>query len=83
MASRQTVYQLVYAEGHIYVLQGHKVPQESLATLGEKFQGLPENWEYRVQAPDKDLVMNLTPATPIPSVQDEFNQIYIGISRSE
>jgi hypothetical protein len=73
----------VDAEGHIYVLQGHKVPQESLAMLGEKFQRLPENWEYRVQALDDDLAMRLTPEVPIPSIQDEFNQIYIRIPESE
>jgi hypothetical protein len=77
------VSQLVDAEGHIYVLQGHKVPEEALATLGERFAGLPEGWEYRVQVLDTDLVMKLTPAAPIPSVQDEFNQIYIRMPESE
>jgi hypothetical protein len=40
--------------------------------LGEKFQRLPENWEYRVQALDDDLAMRLTPEVPIPSIQDEL-----------
>jgi hypothetical protein len=73
------VYQLVDAEGHVYVLQGHKVPEESLATLGERFNKLPKGWKYRVKALEKELVMNLTPKAPIPSVQDEFDQIYIRI----
>ncbi len=77
------VSQLVDAEGHIYVLQGHKVPEEALATLGERFAGLPEGWEYRVQVLDTDLVMKLTPAAPIHSVQYEFNQIYIRMPESE
>jgi hypothetical protein len=73
------VYQLVDPDGHVYVIQGHKVPEESLATLGEEFQDLPEGWEYRVSVLDEDLVMNLTPAEPIPSAQDEFDQVYIRI----
>ncbi|REK21583.1 MAG: hypothetical protein DWQ41_21195 [Planctomycetota bacterium] len=73
------VYQLVDPDGYVYVLQGHKVPEKELAALGERFQKLPEGWAYRVQVLDEDLVMNLTPKEPIPSVQDEFDQIYIRI----
>lgn len=73
------VYQLVDPDGHVYILQGHKVPVEQLTTLGEKLKRLPEGWKYRVEALTEDLVMNLTPAHAIPSVQDEFNQIYIRI----
>ena len=69
----------VDAEGYHYVLQGHKVPAERLAGLGEEFQELPEGWSYQVIEPEEDLVMHLTPAKPIPSVQDEFDQIYIRI----
>ena len=72
-------YQLVDPDRHVYVLQGHKIPAESLATLGERFQKLPEGWEYRVNVLTEDIVMNLTPKAPIPSVQDEFDQIYIRI----
>lgn len=43
----QPAYQLVDPDGHIYVLQGHKVLQESLATLAERFQRLPDGWKYR------------------------------------
>ena len=77
----EPVYQLVAPDGHVYVLQGHKVPVESLATLGDRFKKLPEGWNYRVNVLTKDLVMNLTPNAPIPSVQDEFNQIYIRIPK--
>jgi hypothetical protein len=77
------VYQLVDPDGHIYVLQGDKVPHDSLARLGEKFQHLPQGWKYRATVLDKDLVMKLTPKAPIPSVQDEFDQIYIRIPKSE
>lgn len=73
------VYQLVDPDGHAYVLQGHKVPTDALATLGERFKQLPEGWQYRVTVLADDLVMNLTPSAPIPSVQDEFDQIYIRI----
>lgn len=75
------VYQLVDTDGHVYVLQGHKIPVDELATLGQRFMKLPEGWEYRVKVLDKDLVMNLTPREPIPSVQDEFDQIYIRIKK--
>lgn len=74
------VYQLVDPEDNIYVLQGHKIPTDALATLGERFKQLPDGWKYRVEVLDEDLVMNLTPKAPIPSVQDEFDQIYIRIS---
>lgn len=77
------VYELVDADGHVYVLQGHKIPTDELATLGEKFKNLPEGWKYRVKVFDDDLVMKLTPLKPIPSVQDEFDQIYIRIPESE
>lgn len=77
------VYELVDADGHVYVLQGHKIPTDELATLGEKFKKLPEGWEYRVKVLEKDLVMKLTPREPIPSVQDEFDQIYIRLPESE
>ena len=39
----------------------------------------PGGWEYLVNVLAADLVMNLTPNVPIPSVQDEFDQIYIRI----
>lgn len=75
----QPVYQIVDADGNVYVVQGYKVETDALATLGETFQKLPEGWQYRVVELDKDLVMNLRPGQPIPSVQDEFDQIYIRI----
>ena len=59
------------------MLQGQ--PEDALATLGERFQQMPDGWEYRAKAPTEDLVMKLTPNKPIPSVQDEFDQIYIRI----
>ena len=73
------VYELVDPDGYVYVLQGYKVPKDSLATLGDQFQELPEGWEYRVEVLSEDLVMNLTPNEPIPSVQDAFDQFYIRI----
>lgn len=73
------VYELEDPDGHVYVLQGHKIPEEGLATLAERFQTLPTGWKYAVEVPDADIVMNLTPKKPIPSVQDEFAQIYIRI----
>lgn len=78
----EPTYQLVDPEGHAYVLQGHKIPVDGLSTLGERMLGLPEGWQYRVVVLEQDLVMNLTPNEPIPSVQDEFDQIYIRIPGS-
>lgn len=77
------VYELMDADGHVYVLQGHKIPTDQLATLGERFKELPEGWQYRAETPEKDLIMKLTPKEPIPSVQDEFDQIYIRIPKSD
>ena len=77
------VYELVDADGLVYVLQGHKIPTDQLATLGKRFKELPKGWQYRVQTLDKDLIMDLTPKEPIPSVSDEFDQIYIRIPKSE
>jgi hypothetical protein len=56
------VYELVDPEGNVYVLQGNKVPTESLATLGDDFEELPDGWEYRVVVLNEDLVMDLTTA---------------------
>jgi len=75
----QPTYQLVDPDGHVYVVQGHKVPIERMAGLGNEFKKLPKGWEYRVQVLEKDLVMHLRPDKGIPSVQDEFHQIYIRI----
>ena len=72
-------YQLVDPEGHVYVIQGHKIPLDQMASLGDRMKKLPEGWKYQVVTPTEDLIMNLTPAHAIPSVQDEFDQIYIRI----
>jgi hypothetical protein len=60
-------------------MQGNKVPSDSLATLGSQFKELPAGRSYNVVDSTEDLVMNLTPDEAIPSVQDEFDQIYIRI----
>lgn len=75
----QPTYQLIDTAGNAYVMQGYKVPESSLATLGTQFKELPDGWQYKVVNPTEDLVMNLTPDAPIPSVQDEFDQIYIRV----
>lgn len=72
-------YRLNDADGYQYVVQGYKVDKSDLATLGDQFQSLPEGWSYSVVMPDEDLVFDLTPDAPIPSVQDEFDQIYIRV----
>jgi hypothetical protein len=72
-------YQLVDPDGHVYIIQGHKIKVDELATLGDQFKDLPDGWKYQVAVPDENIVMNLTPAHAIPSVSDEFDQIYIRI----
>lgn len=72
-------YQLTDTDDYHYVLQGYKVPKDSLDTLGEQMQDLPDGWSYDVVTITDDLVFDLTPDAPIPSVQDEFDQIYIRI----
>jgi len=72
-------YQLVDPQGQAYILQGYKVSANQLTSLGEKFEKLPPGWSFQVKQLDQDLVMKLTPNAPIPSVQDEFNQIYIRV----
>jgi hypothetical protein len=81
--SGKAVYQLVDVDGHVYVLQGHKIPVDELPTLGKRMKKLPKGWEYRVQVLSEDLVMHLSPAKPIPSVQDEFDQFYIRIPEKQ
>lgn len=73
------VYEFVDPDGNVYVLQGYKVPKESLEMLSDDLEELPDSWEYQVIVLDEDLVMNLTTAAPIPSTTDEFDQIYIRI----
>lgn len=77
------VYQLVDPEGHVYVLQGYKVQTGDLAHLGEKLKTLPDDWEFRISELEEDLVMDLTPAEPIPSVPDELDQYWIRIPKSK
>ncbi|HAD09296.1 MAG TPA: hypothetical protein DCF62_07445 [Porticoccaceae bacterium] len=71
------VYKIVDDQGNEFVLQGNKVVTEKLSSLGASMEGLPEGWRYEVEVLKEDLVMDLDPSKPIPSVQDEYNQIYI------
>lgn len=70
-------YQLVDGNGYHYILQGAKVDQSELPTLGDQYQNLPEGWSYQPITYDTELDVNLTPNGFIPSVQDEFDQIFI------
>ncbi len=47
-----------------------------------QFKELPEGWKYEVVNPTGTLQMNVTPDEPIPSVKDEFDQIYMKIQAS-
>jgi hypothetical protein len=50
-AKGKPVFDLMDAEGHIYVLQAReeKFPIESLAKLGEQMKKLPKGWKYRTE----------------------------------
>ncbi len=77
-AKGKAVFELVDAEGHIYVLQprNEEYPIESLATLGEKMKQLPAGWKYRSRVLTKNLVLDLGPGQTIYAVGDEFHQYY-------
>jgi hypothetical protein len=77
-AGRPT-YRLTDPDGNVYVIQGYKVPEDQLATLGDQMTQLPEGWTYTVVNPTEDLVFVLTTDEAIPSVKDEFDQIYIRV----
>jgi hypothetical protein len=78
----QPTYRLVDTDNNVYILQGYKVATDQLATLGSQFKELPEGWKYQVVNPPGTMQMNVTPSEPIPSVKDEFDQIYMMIQAS-
>lgn len=79
------VYELVDADGNVYVLQAHdeQFPLEWLPKLGEKLTKLPKDWQYRTRMLNEDLVLDLTPDKTIYAVGDEFHQYYTQIPKTK
>jgi hypothetical protein len=74
------VFELVDAEGFVYVMQARcvgvdpEMSEEALLTLGDRL-ALPEGWTYRTHILDKELVVD-TSDHPASVVQDEFENTY-------
>ena len=81
----KAVYELVDAEGNIYVLQAHdeQFPIESLAKLGDKMKELPKGWQFRTRNLTEDLILDLGPDKTIYAVGDEFHQYYTRIPKTK
>jgi hypothetical protein len=79
------VYEIVDADGHVYVLQAHEeqFPLESLPNLGEKLKELPKGWRFRTRNLVKDLVLDLKPDEAIYAIGDEFHQYYTRIPQAK
>jgi len=75
------VYEIVDADGHVYVLQAHEeqFTLESLPKLGEKLKKLPKGWQFRTRTLTEDLVLDLKPDETIYAIGDEFHQYYTRI----
>ena len=55
---------------------------ESLATLGERYEGLPAGWKFRVAELDRDLVLAPTKAGGTATImQDEFENTFDYLGR--
>ena len=76
--SGKPVYELVDADGNVYVLQARSedVPMEWLPTLGERMKMLPEGWSYRTRILEEDLILDLKRDETFYNVGDEFHQYY-------
>ena len=81
----KAVYELVDADGNIYVLQAHdeQFPIESLAKLGDKMKELPKGWQFRTRILTEDLILDLGPDKTIYAVGDEFHQYYTRIPKAK
>jgi hypothetical protein len=79
------VYELVDAEGNIYVMQAHddRFPIDSLAKLGEQLKKLPKGWQYRERILTEDLILDLGPDQTIHGIGDEFHQYYTRIPKTQ
>lgn len=73
----QPVYELVDAEGNVYVLNayGEEVTDGDPASLSEKLSPA-EGWSFRVDTPAEDLTIAGTSDTPVDMVGDDLHQYY-------
>jgi hypothetical protein len=79
-AKGKPVYELVDPQGSVYALQAHdeQFALDSLDKLGEKLK-LPDGWQFRIQIPEEDLVLDLGPDRTIHAVGDEYHQYWTRI----
>ena len=74
-------YRLKDDMNNVYIVQGYKVPESDLPTLGSNFTDLPPGWSYEVvDVTGGNLSITFASDAPIASVQDEFDQIYAQVS---
>ncbi len=82
----ELVYQLVAADGQVYVMQSYSLQVDStltidaLTTLGDRLQ-LPEGWKYQVVTLDKDLILSAHGVAHL--IQDEFVNSYQRIESTD
>jgi hypothetical protein len=70
-------YRLTDNLNNVFIVQGYKVPESELATLGEDFTDLPPGWQYEVvDVTGGNLSITFASDAPIASTSDEFDQIY-------
>jgi hypothetical protein len=74
----QKVWEMLDADGNIYVLQAHEAEftLDDLDTLGQKMKALPEGWSWRTRVLDDQLVLDLKAADCNMGIGDEFHQYY-------
>jgi len=82
----ELVYQLVAADGQVYVMQSYSLQIDptltmaTLLTLGDHLQ-LPEGWKYQVVTLDKDLILSANGVAHI--IQDDFVNSYQRIESAD
>lgn len=82
----ELVYQLVAADGQVYVMQSYSLQIDStltmdaLTTLADRLH-LPEGWKYQVVTLDKDLILSANGVAHI--IQDDLENSYQRIESTD
>jgi hypothetical protein len=74
----QKVWEMLDADGNVYVLQAHEeqFPIATLDDLGAQMTSLPEGWSFRGRVLDSPLVLDLKASACNTGIGDEFHQYY-------